>query len=65
MRIDGGDWQKVNSIIKVAEKKKAARKVTAKKKFSAKRKDVIESRFILKEAVTSLFFVSCLNYTGL
>ncbi len=37
--IDGGDLQKVNSIIKAAEKKKTVRKVTAKKKFPVKRKD--------------------------
>ena len=38
VQIDGGDLQKVNSIIKATEKKKAARKASAKKKFSAKRK---------------------------
>ena len=38
MRIDGGDLQKVNSMIRTTEKKKAVRKVTAKKKLSAKRK---------------------------
>ena len=38
MKIDGGDLQKVNSIIKATEKKKVAGKITAKKKLSAKRR---------------------------
>ncbi len=40
VQIDGGDLQKVNSIIKVTEKKRTARKASAKKKPPAKRKGV-------------------------
>ena len=40
--IDGGDLQKVNSILKAAKKKKAARKVVAKKKLPVKRKGTVK-----------------------